>query len=93
MSLLSVDANYVALPDEVLFDHVPTQTELTIAFKGYAAQAANEAINLQIQQIEEKITDRRKREALPDESGGNMSGRAWMFEQNNQIEALRAKLP
>ena len=81
MSLRSVDADYQAQTGEVLFDHVPTPEELTAAFTGYAAHAANETIKAQIFALEATQTPRRVRE-----------GGQWMIDLNNQIEALRAQL-
>ena len=81
LSLRSVDADYQAQSDEVLFDHVPTPDELTAAFPGYLAQAANESIHSQISALEATQTPRRVRE-----------GGQWMIDLNNQIAALRAQL-
>jgi hypothetical protein len=46
----------------------------------------------QIAALEASITDRRWREAGPDDAGGTAAGRAWMLHISDQIAALRGAL-
>lgn len=56
------------------------------------AAAPRLAILAQIRELENSITDRRWREAGPDDAGGTAAGRAWLKGISDQIAALRASL-
>lgn len=43
----------------------------------------------QIDDLESQVTQRRLREAAPDDAGGSADGRAWLKAINDQINALR----
>lgn len=51
-----------------------------------------ETVLSQIAALEASITDRRWREAGPDDAGGTSEGRAWLKGVADQIAALRAGL-
>ena len=51
-----------------------------------------EVVLAQIAALENSITDRRWREAGPDDAGGTADGRAWLKGVNDQIAALRVTL-
>ena len=46
----------------------------------------------QIRALETSVTDRRWREAGPDDAGGSADGRAWMADVDSRINILRGQL-
>jgi hypothetical protein len=75
-----------------------------VAVSGWHVDAANqwvwetrdyttsEAARSRIAALEASITDRRWREAGPDDAGGTPDGRAWLLHISDQIAALRGAL-
>ena len=89
-----------ARPDDKLF-FVSEQTvrvEGDVAVVGWAstprdpADVAKAAALEQIAALEGSITDRRWREAGPDDAGGTAEGRAWLKAINDDIAVLRTRL-
>ena len=96
---------YVEVPVEIGVDEtsdgentVITETEVTSTAKKRALTAAektdrtnSEALQ-EIIRLEEFETPRRTAEALPDDSGGSVDGRAWFKANRGKIAVERAKL-
>jgi len=96
---------YVEVPVEIGVDEtsdgentVITETEVTSTAKKRAMTAAektdrtnSEALQ-EIIRLEELETPRRIAEALPDDSGGSVDGRAWFKANRGKIAVERAKL-
>jgi len=96
---------YVEVPVEIGVDEtsdgedtVITETEVTSTAKKRAMTAAektdrtnSEALQ-EIIRLEEFETPRRIAEALPDDSGGSVDGRAWFKANRGKIAVERAKL-
>jgi len=96
---------YVEVPVEIGVDEtsdgedtVITETEVTSTAKKRAMTAAektdrtnSEALE-EILRLEEFETPRRIAEALPDDSGGSVDGRAWFKANRGKIAVERAKL-
>jgi hypothetical protein len=97
--------SYVEVPVEIGVDEtsngedtVITETEVTSTAKKRAMTAAektdrinSEALS-EIIHLEEFETPRRIAEALPDDSGGSVDGRAWFKANRGKIAVERAKL-
>jgi hypothetical protein len=62
------------------------------AEEAWAAGASERAIKQKILELETEITQRRQREAGPDDAGGSQSGRDWMKAQEAKIATERGKL-
>jgi len=79
-------------------DTVITETEVTSTAKKRALTAAEKTDRTNSEALEEIIrleefeTPRRIAEALPDESGGSVDGRAWFKANRGKIAVERAKL-
>jgi hypothetical protein len=86
LSWRMVSPSYIAQEGEVLFNTVPSSSELSSAFSQYTITAAAASIKAQIIALEATATPRRLREAVL----GTDSG--WLGNLNTQITALRAQL-
>ena len=53
---------------------------------------ANKAVMTEIERLESQVTQRRIRDAGPDDAGGTQAGRDWMSAQNALIATERSKL-
>jgi hypothetical protein len=75
---------------------VPQRPDYTHTWDGQAWQPSaathNAPILAQIIGLEATITDRRWREAAPDDAGGSADGRAWLKTRSDQIAALRQQI-
>ena len=96
---------YVEVPVEIGLDEtsdgedtVITETEVTSTAKKRAMTAAEKTDRTNSEALEEIIrleefeTPRRTAEALPDDSGGSVDGRAWFKANRGKIAVERAKL-
>tara|TARA_X000001036_G_scaffold374805_1_gene363347 strand:- start:1381 stop:1683 length:303 start_codon:yes stop_codon:yes gene_type:complete len=57
-----------------------------------AEYEAHRTVMSEIERLESQVTQRRQREAGPDDAGGTQTGRDWMSAQNALIATERAKL-
>jgi len=96
---------YVEVPVEIGVDEtsdgentVITETEVTSTAKKRAMTAAEKTDRTNSEALQETIrleeleTPRRIAEALPDDSGGSVDGRAWFKANRGKIAVERAKL-
>lgn len=86
LSLRAVDPNYQVQSGETLFSAIPTTQQLTNAFTGYAAAAANFALQNQIAALEATQTPSRMRAAILGTDGG------WLESLNSQITTLQSRV-